>query len=166
MKKTISTEQTESNIVLILDLLAGTPEKLESLSNQLPRTQLLQALAVGERSFVEILAHLLNFEARVSEAVVQALLLEEPILADIHPERQLGKLLRYDRLPFVDLLAYFKFRRVILLNILKGLTQDQWSRSIREGGKKRRESVYWKMRALALHEHEHLVEIEVRIMEQ
>jgi hypothetical protein len=78
-------------------------------------------LGQGQRSFTEILAHLINCEARSSEAIYLALLADDPVLVDIHPERQLGKLLRYDQLAFADLLAYFKLRRTVLLRVLASL---------------------------------------------
>jgi hypothetical protein len=82
---------------------------------------------------------------------------------DIHPERQLGKLLRYDLLAFPDLLAYFNLRRTVLLRVLASLTEEQWARSIREAGKKRKESVYWRACSIAMHELEHLSDIESKI---
>ena len=163
MKKVISTAATNSNIAKVKDLLADTPGKLESLSKRLSAEQLRQPLGSGERSFTEDLAHLINCEARSSEAIYLALLADEPIFIDIHPERQLGKLLRYDLLAFADLLAYFKLRRTVLLRVLASLTEEQWSRSIRETGKKRKESVYWRARSIAMHELEHLLDMEGKI---
>jgi len=113
-------------------------------------------LGPGERSFIQDLVHLLNSEARFPEAVCLALLANEPFFVDLHPERALGQLLHYAQFPFADLLAYFRLRLIFILSVLNSLTATQWSRTIREEGKKRRESVYWRARALALHEHEHM----------
>ena len=163
MKKAISTELTSTNIAKVMELLAQAPAQLESLSQGLSEVQLLQPLGTDERSFTEDLAHLIHSEARTSEAIYLALLLDEPYLPDIHSERQWGKLLRYDLLAFSDLLVYFKIRRSILLRTLDGLTDEQWRRSIRENGKKRQESVYWRARALAMHEYEHLTDLHKKI---
>lgn len=163
MKKLIPTEQTEANIAQVIALLQAMPDKLAQLSQPLTLEQLNQPLAPGERSFTQDLAHLLHCEARTSETIYLALLLDEPLVPDIHPERQFGKLWRYELLPFADLLAYFKLRRTMLLSILAGLTEAQWGRTIREAGKKRQESVYWRARGQALHELEHLTDIERKL---
>jgi hypothetical protein len=159
MKKQISTAQTESNIQAVLHFLSETPDRLDGLSYGLMEPQLREPLGAGERSFLEALAHLLNSEARSSEAIYLALLADEPLFADVHSERQWGRLVRYDSMPFPELLAYFKFRRTILLSVLKPLSEEKWARCIREEGKQRRESVYWRARALALHELEHLEDL-------
>jgi hypothetical protein len=57
MKKLVSTEPTHSNIARIIELLADSPEKLESLSNVFSNEQLHQPLGSGERSFTETLYH-------------------------------------------------------------------------------------------------------------
>ena len=163
MKKQIPTEQNESNIEEVLRLLRETPAKLESLSTELSEEQLQTAIGPGERTPTEILAHLINCEALTSESIYLALLRNEPLLAGLHAERDLGKLLRLDELPFLDLLAYFKLRRKVLLRILGSLTEKQWSRVVREAGKQRRESVYWRARGQALHELEHLMELENKL---
>jgi len=163
MKKQIPTEQTDANIQEVLRLLAETPAKLESLSKGLTDKQLQQSLGAGERSFIEALAHIINCEAITAEAIYLALLVKEPVLSGIHPERDLGKLLRFDQLPFADLLAYFKTRRTVLLHVLESLTDDKWSRCVREPGKERKESVYWRARGQALHELEHLLDLENKL---
>jgi hypothetical protein len=163
MKKIISTEPTRTNISKVKDLLAGAPERLEGLSKRFSAEQLRQPLGDRERSFTENLAHLIHCEARSSEAIYLALLVDEPMFIDIHPERQFGKLLRYDLLAFPDLLAYFKLRRTVLLRVFSSLTQEQWGRSIREAGKKRKESVYWRARSIAMHEWEHLSDIDSKL---
>lgn len=160
MKKQISTEQTDSNIKGVLELLSETPAKLIRLGKNLSNRKLHEPLGRRERSFVEVLAHLVNCEARTLEAITLALLAKEPLFVRIHPERDLGKLLRYDQIPFDELLLYFTFRRTVLLKVLSSLKESQWSRVVREERKKRKESVYWQARGLALHELEHLQHIE------
>ena len=163
MPKNIPTNPTQANIARVLALLQESPEKLKSLSKPFSAETLRKPLGVDERSFAENLAHLINSEARMSESIYLALLLDEPLMADIHSERDWGKLLRFDLLDFPELLAYFKIRREILLRVLSALTETQWSRSIREEGKKRKESIYWRARSLALHESEHVSDLERKI---
>ena len=163
MKKTISTELTATNIAKLKELLAETPTQLERFSNLLSQEQMRHPLGEGERSFTEDLAHMLHTEARSSEAIYLALLLEEPHLPDVHPERQWGKLLRFDLLTFQELLAYFRVRRAVLLRVLDSLTEEQWTRCIRDSGKKRQESVYWKARTIAMHELDHLIDLQNKL---
>ncbi len=163
MKKAISTDQTPENITLVLDVLAGTPDKLESLCKGLSKAQAEKPLGSGERSVIEMVAHILHCESRGHEAITLALLVKEPAIVRIHPERDFGKLLQYDQMELPDLLAYLKFRRTTLLRVLRSLTNAQWSRVIREEGKARKESVYWQARGQATHEQEHLSDIESKV---
>ena len=166
MKKTISTDLTGANIGKVQEVLADTPLRLENLSKPLSAEQLRQPLGSGERSFTEDLAHILHTEARSSEAIYLALLLDQPLVPDIHPERHWGKLLRFDLLSFRDLLTYFKIRRAVLLRVLASLTEVQWERSIREAGKRRQESVYWRARTIAMHELEHLTDLQSKLTDK
>ena len=161
--KTISTELTSANIARVTDLLADSPLRLERLSAGLLDEQLVQPLGTGERSFIEDLAHLIHSEARASEAIYLALLVDQPLLVSVHSERQWGKLLRFDQFPLAELLPYFNLRRIALIRVLAPLTEVQWSRTIREEGKKRQESVYWRARALAMHELGHLDDLEQKL---
>ncbi len=163
MKKQISTAQTDSNIQEVMQLLKETPEKLEALSRGLTDKELQQPLGSGERSCTEALAHLINSEAITSEAIYLALMMDEPLIANIHAERDLGALLRFDLLPFAELLAYFKLRRTVLMRVLEALTEQEWSRVIREEKKQHKESVYWRARGQALHELEHLQDLEIKL---
>jgi restriction endonuclease len=163
MKKLISTEITESNITQIIELLSDTSRKFENLWSRFSEEQFLKPLGAGERSLTETLAHILHCEALSSEFIYLALLKNEVTFNDIHPEREYGKLLRYDLFDFKSLLEYFKFRRTVLLRVLSALTVEQWSRAISEKGKMRKESVYWRARTIALHELEHLNDIEDKL---
>ena len=163
MKKIISSDLTPSNIAKVMEILNETPQKLKMLSKPLTPDQLRQPLGEGERSFTEDLAHMINGESRSSEMIYQALLANEPIFADIHPDRHWGKLLRFDLLDFKDLLAYFKLRRAVLLRVLSGLKENDWSRCVREEGKQRKEYVYWRARTIAMHELDHLNDLESKL---
>lgn len=163
MKKSISTEQTSANIATILSVIAESPAKLESLSKRVPPDQLHKPLGDGERSFIENVAHLLNTESRSADAIFPALLTNEPPLHPIHAERDWGNLMHYEQYPLADLLAYYKFRRMVMLKVLSSLTDAQWSRVMIEQGKQRKESVYRQARGLALHELEHLTDLESKL---
>jgi len=106
----------------------------------------------------------LHSEARHSEAIYLALLDREPIFNNLHSERQYGKLVRYDLLPFAELLPYFKVRRQVLMRVLESLLFKEWERSVRESGKQRTESVYWRVRALASHELDHRSDLESKLV--
>jgi hypothetical protein len=162
MKK-ISTDLTPTNIAKIIEILTEAPQKLDALSKSLTNERLRLPLGEGERSFTQDLAHLLNGEARSSEMIYQALLANEPFFADIHPDRHWGKLVRFDLLEFKDLLAYFRLRRTVLLRVLSGLKEADWSRCVREDGKQRKESVYWRARTIAMHELDHLGDLESKL---
>lgn len=159
----LSTELTSKNITTVMDLLAQAPARLDELGKSVPAEKFHQPLGKGERSPSEVLAHMLNTEARSSEIIYQALLLDEPFFADIHPERDWGKLLQLDQLDFPELLAYFKTRRKILLRVLSNLKEKDWARVVREEGKQRKESVYWRARTIVLHELDHLGDLEKKL---
>lgn len=99
MIKRISTNQTPDNVAQVLGLLAATPRQLAALSAGLDEAAWHRPLGPGRRSPVEILAHLINVEARSHEAIILALAADEPLLTPVHPERQYGRLLRHDLLP-------------------------------------------------------------------
>lgn len=164
MKKSISTDLTPANIATVMEILAESPGRLEALSKAVPAERFHQPLGKGERTPIEVLAHMLNVEARSSEMIYQALLVDEPFFADIHPERDWGKLLRFDLLDFAELLAYFNIRRKVLLRALSALSEAQWGRAIREEGKKRKESVYWRARTIVMHELDHLGDLEKKLL--
>ena len=161
--KSISTDQTPENIAAVLEVLAESPKHLDALSKSVPAKKFSQPLGKGERTPTEVLAHMLNTEARSSEMIYQALLVKEPFFADIHPERDWGKLLRFDLLEFSELLAYFKIRRKVLLRVLLKLKEKDWSHAIREEGKQRKESVYWRARTIVMHELDHLGDLEKKL---
>ncbi len=163
MAKRISTEATPENIAIALDLLAGVPDQLAELGERLSPEKLEQPIAAGERSPRRVLAHILNCEARASDAIYAALLLRAPLVPRIHPERDWGKLLRYEQFNYDDLLDYFRFRRRVLLGVLQGLSEKRWARNIRQEGKQRRESVYLLARGAALHEAEHIQDIKRKL---
>lgn len=161
MKKEISTQLTPDNIARVLALLAATPDRLDAMARG-DEEALRRPLDSGERSFAEVLAHLINTESRSAESILLALALDKPLLPPVHPERDYGVLLRHDLRPVIDSLAYFRYRRAVLLRLLQSLTEAQWSRTIQEAGKQRRESVYWRARGMALHEAEHLAWLAAR----
>jgi hypothetical protein len=163
MKKQISTDQNEANIHKVMQLLTEMPSRLESLQRQLSQKQLNTPLAPAERSPTQVLAHILHCEAIAVESIYLALLISEPMVPEVHPERDLGKLLRLDSLSFGELLAYFKLRRTILLRVLEPLTEKKWSRVVQQPKKARKESVYWCARGQALHELEHILDLEAKL---
>ena len=164
MNKAITSDQTPANIAKVLEILTESPVRLESLSKSVSAEKFSQPLGKGERTPTEVLAHVINGEARSSEMIYQALLVNEPFFADIHPDRNWGKLLRFDLLEFSELLAYFTIRRKVLLRVLSGLKEKDWARAVREEGKQRKESVYWRARTIAMHELDHLGDLERKLL--
>lgn len=159
MKK-LTTEPSKANIAAALQILREAPNRLAAATQGKSDEELQQPFAEGERSAVEVLAHIVNSEARTSEAIYLALLTNEPLLVDVHSQRDWGKLVRHDLIPFSELLVYFSLRRRVMLSVLHSLKESQWLRVVREENKQRKESVYLMARSLALHDLDHVEEIE------
>jgi hypothetical protein len=159
----IPSDLTQTNIDSVLQILAQTHPKLLRQSRGLSAGQLLWPLGPGQRSLTQDLAHMLNSEARHAEAIYLALLDREPVFNNLHSERRYGKLVRLDLLSFAELLPYFRVRRQVLLHVLESLSVKQWARCIRETGKQRKESVFWRARSLAAHEQEHTSDIDRKL---
>ncbi len=166
MTNLLSTELNAANIARVLELLAESPSRLAAVTKAVSAEGLSQPLGKDERTATEVLAHMLNGEARSVEMIYQALLVQEPYFPDLHPDRDLGKLLRFDLLGFAELLTYFNVRRKVLLRVLSGLSEAQWARTIQEEGKKRKESVYWRARTLVMHELDHLGDLEQKLLKK
>ena len=166
MTNLLSTELNAANIARVLEILAESPTRLAAVTKAVSAETLSQPLGKEERTPTEVLAHVLNGEARSAEMIYQALLVQEPYFPDLHPDRDLGKLLRFDLLGFAELLAYFNVRRKVLLRVLSGLSEAQWARTIQEEGKKRKESVYWRARTLVMHELDHLGDLEQKLLKK
>ena len=166
MTNILSTELNAANIARVLEILAESPSRLAAVTKAVSAEALSQPLGKDERTPTEVLAHVLNGEARSVEMIYQALLVQEPYFPDLHPDRDLGKLLRFDLLGFAELLTYFNVRRKVLLRVLSGLSEAQWARTIQEEGKKRKESVYWRARTLVMHELDHLGDLEQKLLKK
>ena len=107
---------------------------------------------------------MLYVEAASSDSIYYALVLKTPLIIRFHPERDRGKLLQLDQnLSVPEMLQYFNLRRKMLLSVLQPLTPKQWERRIREENKARQETVYWRARGLALHDLDHLNDIEAKL---
>ena len=163
MTKALSTDLSAANMAAALEMLSPAPRRLETWRTNLSPGEELVRPAEGERTAVEVLAHMLNAEARSTEAIALALLANEPEVVPLHPERDWGRLFRLDQLNVDELLAYHATRRKLILSVLGSLPAAKWACTVREPGKARRETVYLLTRSLALHEEVHLQELEGRV---
>ncbi len=133
-EESISTDQTAENIEAVLSLLAGMPSRLEALAGQLTPEQQITPVGLGERTPTEMLAHMLHCEAVSVEMITLALSRKEPLISGIHPEGDFGKLFNLSQYDFDHLRTYYDLRREFLL-MLSGLSDRQWSRTVRKEGK-------------------------------
>ena len=154
----INTQPSPKYFSRVLTLLGESPAKLEALRRSLTEEQLCEPLAEKEWSFKQQLAHLLSREEITSQSIYYALLVDDPILPDIHPQRHWAPLVDYEHFPVSKLLDYYYFRREIFLRVLADLSDTEWENVVRRASK-RPETIYRLARALALHEVEHLEDI-------
>ncbi len=159
LHKRLTTKPSDERIELILQVLAASPGRLQKLSSGLSDSELTTPLGEGERSFKRDLTHLIYCAERGTEPIFHALILKEPLIPRIHAERDWGALMQYEAFEIAELMAYFNFRRKALLRILRGLSREQWDRSVQREGVRRTESVYYSARGLCLHELGHLEDL-------
>lgn len=150
-------EPTSPKIQQFLRLLVATPGRISAAANAVSQSQTYLKPDSRSWSAQEVLAHL-RACADVWGSYIESMLAdEEPVLPDIHPRRYLMQT-DYPSLDFTDSLKAFSRQRRKLLKALTSLHFDDWSRGALIGS--RRHTVFTQVRRMAMHEAEHVAQIE------
>lgn len=156
-KKEIPTKISELALQKIYEILESTPEKLNKISGYFKNENFNKPIIPGKRSFRETLLHILNIEALNYTTIYPALLLDKPEVYPLHAERDIQRLGLFENFTREELLTGFMYERKKTINFFNVLSPEQWSRQIIELNKKRKESIYWRARGLALHDYTHIL---------
>lgn len=146
----------------ILEALGQGPARIEVATDGIAGELLIERLAPGEWSAVEILAHLrASADVRGDQRIAGMLADREPIIRTVSP-RNWPPTETYVALPFGESLASFADQRSALLRRLRALSAAEWQRgaTLTGLGNRRYETVQSEADALARHEASHLAQIE------
>jgi uncharacterized damage-inducible protein DinB len=150
-------EVTSTEIEQVLKSLAETPHRLATASSGLESARLQSKPDEKSWSANDILAHL-RACADVWGNSIQAMLAQEaPTLRHVSPRTWIRKT-DYLELTFSESFQAFADQRNQLLNTLKNLDFEAWSRGALI--KERRHTVFSQARRMAHHENEHCEQIE------
>ncbi len=150
-------EPTLPDIQKYLELLADTPRRLTAASAGVDESRLRLKPDPSGWSAVDALAHLRACADVWGDSIESMLAEDEPKLSDLHP-RQWVKRTDYPSLSFADSLQAFTRQRKKLLELLKPLRFEDWSRGAMIG--ERRHTIFTQTRRMAQHEAEHCAQVE------
>jgi DinB family protein len=148
----------------VLTILADTPRQLDSMTAALTETQLRTPPAPGEWSVNEILAHLRACADVRGAAALRTIAEERPRIPVVNPREYL-KTTDYLKLDFATSLRAFADDRAKLLDVLRPLPSDGWSRpaEIVRAASSLEGSVLYYAVWIATHEVPHLDQIRAAI---
>ena len=150
-------EVKSGEIKQFLDLLVAAPRRIAAATQNLPNARLNIRSAEEPWSVSDILAHL-RASADVREKYIQAMLAQDqPVMRYISPRTYIQKT-NYLELPFAESFNAYKKQRNQLLNTLRSLSLNDWSRSATI--KERPETVFSYTLYLTQHETVHCEQIE------
>lgn len=153
---------TQTKIEEILSILAETPEWILAACNGLTNDQLLSKPHQKAWSVNEVLAHL-RACVDIWEKDIHVMLEEDtPRVRYISPRTYIRRT-NYPQLNFWVSFHAFAQERDAFLKVLRGLAFDDWSRDAVI--KDRVHTVYSQARRMALHERDHLDQIEAILNE-
>lgn len=155
-KKEIPTVFSVTAYKNIIETLRETPQKISLLSKKFDNKTSLTPVIKGKWSFRETLIHILNIEILNYTTIYPAYLLDKPVVYPLHAERDIKKLNLFKDFSLSELVNEFKSERRKLLNFLEGLDYKDLVRKIIEKNKAREETIYWRLRGLALHDFTHI----------
>ena len=148
---------TPDEIKKYLGLLSDTSRRLTKATQGFDELRLKYKIDQEAWSVNEILAHLRSC-ADVWGGSIEAMLTQDtPTLPYRHP-RQWIKKTNYPNLLFDESFQAFRMQRRNLLNVLKNLSYEDWSRAAMI--KHREHTVFSQTRRMALHEDVHCQQIE------
>jgi hypothetical protein len=148
---------TSAEIQRHQQVLEDTPRRLSEMARG--RTDQALAIPPGPKAWspVEILAHLRACSDLWTHSIYAMLAERSPALA-LLDERRWARTARYADAGFRRSLMAFTLERESLSVVLAGLGENDWGRDGTIGG--RRHTVFSQCRRMALHEAEHLGQIE------
>src|SRR5262245_55300210 len=155
-KKEIPTSFSEVALTNIFAMLEYTPSYLISIAKHFDDKSSLEPIIKGKRSFRETLVHLLNIEGLNYTTIYPAFLLHKPKVYPIHAERDFDRLNLFLDFRLDELLKVFCFERSKSLSFLRSLKQSDWAKQLSEENKARQETIYWRVRGLAIHDFTHV----------
>jgi hypothetical protein len=161
----ISTKINIENISRLIETLNQTPELLQQFSIKLSIDNYQQALAVDKRSFHQDIIHLIHCDHSSTWKIYQAMLVKNPLLINIHPEKDWSKVLFLNKLSVEELIALFLLKRKLLMELLNSIDEKSWSNQFTIKGNSTPNTVYKEVRSLAIHEDNHLKILNSRIVE-
>jgi len=148
---------TPAAIEKYLKLLEKTPRSIAAATKDIDGARLRSRTDEQPWSVTDILAHLRSCADVWGDSIDAMLTEQKPTVPYCHP-RQWIKKTDYPQLPFHESFKAFVAQRGKLLNVLKGLSFDDWSRAAIIKG--REHTVFTQVRRMALHEQVHCEQIE------
>jgi hypothetical protein len=140
-----------------LSLLAETTQRIQACTNNVDGDLLSSPGAKGNWLVADVLGHIRGCAEVWSGSIYAMLAQENPVLPAIHPRRW-AKVRRYTELAFSMSFTAFALQRQELLQVLRALSEEEWSRGADIGG--HRHNIFSQVRRMALHEVEHCQQIE------
>jgi uncharacterized damage-inducible protein DinB len=152
---------TPLTIEQILTILAATPARLADLAKGLSPAQLVAPPEPGEWSARDVLAHLRACSDMWGKYIAVILSGDRPTFKAVNPTTWI-KQTDYREQEFQPSLQAFTTQRLGLLEVLKPLAPDAWSRmvTVTTAGRPRERTVYTYAQWLANHERSHLKQVE------
>lgn len=148
---------TPAEIENYLNLLTELPQRIAKSTKGIDDARLQFKADKKAWAVNDILAHLRSC-ADVWGDSVEAMLAEDHPKVPYHHPRQWIKKTNYLELSFQESFQAFQAQRNEFLKVLKGLSLADWSRGATIKG--REHTVFTQVRRLALHESEHVEQIE------
>lgn len=150
-------EAKVSDISKVLSILAATPRQINNLFSKFDDDHLYNPPNQKAWSAAEILAHLRACADVWTYSIYVMLTEEHPTLPDIN-ERKWAKVTGYAGLPIALALQAFTFQREELMRVLRNLPPEGWNRTAMIF--EREHTVYGQARRMALHEQNHVEQME------
>ncbi len=148
---------TPQEVEQYLKMLEATPRHIKTLTHNVDEVRLQFKADSKTWSANEILAHLRSCANVWGDSIADMLVVEHPKISYSHP-RQWIKKTNYLELPFHESFQAFVTQRKKLLNVLKKLSVEDWSRAGTIKGQE--QTIFTQARRMAKHEDVHCGEIE------
>lgn len=148
---------TPAEIEKYLVMLEALPETITAKTEGLSETHLRWSHGKKDWSIVDVLAHLRSC-AEIWSFSMYAMLTENNPTLPLLDERRWAKAARYATFEFEHSFQLFCAQRRELLAVLKALEFESWARSANI--ESRNHTVFSQARRMALHENEHLDQIQ------